>query len=262
MTVADEQPRTRVLLSPEQPPPNSHRRRPAIRTLTSAGLVGLLIVGGYAVGHRSTSDAPTWRPSAAPTSPTTDSPAVEARQAFRAGVPVGYANTASGAQSAATNYTVAYGSAAMFDPSRRHAIVAAIADPVTEQSLQTQLDASFAAVMASFGLDSSGHPPTGLTFVDRTLPVGVHLLRLAGGAAQVEVWTAGLIGLAGAKSTKPVAEAWSTATISLRWTGGDWKWVSFTQHDGPTPVSGLQAPSGADRIAQAVRDFAGLRYAR
>ncbi len=256
MTVSEEQPRTRVRVPPTTP--TTHRRRRPTQAITSAFLVVLLLLGAYVAGRHG---RPARQPTRHPVGPALTQPTA-VRPSYQAGVPVGYPNTPAGAQSAATNYAVAYGSAAMFDPAKRHAIVTAIADPAVTQSLQPQLDGSFSAVTAGFGLDSAGRAPNGLTFVARALPVGVHLLRYDGDTAQVEVWTAGLIGLAGAKSTQPVAEAWATATISLHWVAGDWKWVSFTQHDGPTPVSGLQAPSGADQVSRAIHDFDGLRYAR
>jgi hypothetical protein len=177
-------------------------------------------------------------------------------------VPVGYPDTRDGARAAAANYAIAYGSSAMFHTDKRHAIVDAIADPAVKPALQAQLDQSFTAVMARFGLDTTGNPPQGETFVDRTVPVGVHLLTYTTTEAQVAVWSVGVVGLAGAGSTLPVTEAWSTATITLHWTNGDWKWVAFTQTDGPTPVGGVQTPSNAGDIADAVKDFEGLDYAR
>jgi hypothetical protein len=53
-----------------------------------------------------------------------------------------------------------------------------------------------------------------------------------------------------------------TTTITLHWVDGDWKWVAFTQTDGPTPVSGMQTPSNAAEIANAVKEFGGVDYAR
>jgi hypothetical protein len=150
----------------------------------------------------------------------------------------------------------------MFDTNKRHAILDAIADPTVKPALQAQLDQSFAAVMSRFGLDPNGNPPKGQTFVDRTIPVGVHVLTYTDDEAQVAVWTTGIVGLAGAGSTLPVAEAWNTATVTLHWVDGDWKWVAFTQTDGPTPVSGMQTPSTVDQISNAVKEFEGLDYAR
>lgn len=178
------------------------------------------------------------------------------------GVPVGYPHTRSGAESAATNYAVAYGSAAMFQRGARHRIIRAIADPDQLSTLQAQLDTSFASLTTAFGLDAAGDAPRGQVFVYRTLPVGTYLASYHGDTASVEVWTNGLVGLAGGSTSKPVVEAWNTVTVNLRWTDGDWRWVSFSQRDGPTPVSGVQAVSSADEIAAAAKKFGGLRYAR
>src|SRR5262249_28904288 len=155
-----------------------------------------------------------------------------------------------------------YGSSAMFRPTARQALIAAITAPANRAGLLARADAAFGAQTSVFGLDAEGNPPQGLTFVCRALPVGTKSLAYTPDSATVEVWGAGLVGLAGAGSTKPVSEAWTTTTMNLSWTDGDWKLVEFSQKEGPTPVSGLQTASGADEIAQAVRDFEELRYAR
>lgn len=181
-----------------------------------------------------------------------------------AGVPVGYPHTPAGAQSAAANYVVAYGSAAMYSPTRRRAIVDAIADPAVRREIAAQFAVAFGSTGQLFGLDPAGQAPAGLQFVCRALPIGVRLLGYArdGSTAQVAVWADGIVGLAGATSTRPVEDSYSTTTVTLRWAAGDWKWVSFTTADGPTPVSGGQPASPAGTIASAVRTFAGLRYVR
>ncbi len=76
----------------------------------------------------------------------------------------------------------------MFDPAERDPPSSpAMADPSVQVVLQAQLDQLFAAVMSRFGLDSSGNPPKGQMFVDRTVPVGVHLLSYSDDEAQVAV---------------------------------------------------------------------------
>jgi len=62
-------------------------------------------------------------------------------------------------------------------------------------------------------------------------------------------------------SSHPITESWYTETIRLHWTGGDWKWVSFTQADGPVPIPGTQQVSSPGDIGKADKDFGGLRYA-
>jgi hypothetical protein len=178
------------------------------------------------------------------------------------GIAVGHPHTQAGAASAATNYVVALGSAQMFRTGPRHELIKTIADPTSEPQLQERFDRSYSATLATFGLDNQGNPPRGMIFVSRALPVGTHLVSYADDRAVVEVWSAGLIGLAGEKSTKPVAEAWSTTTVTLRWVNQDWKWVSSSHREGPTPVNGLQSSSSSQDIARAVEQFGELRYAR
>jgi len=256
MTLQDERPRTRLLLP--DPPTSGRRRRPARATRPRRRTVAAVIVGVLLVLAAVSETIGPRRHASAPPAPQTDAPGQPATGALD----VAYPNSRAGAETAATNYVVELGGADMFDAERRHGLVARIADPVVERALQQQLDAAFGAVMATFGLDERGRPPRGLTFICRVLPVGVRLVDYTGSTARVAVWTAGLVGLAGERSTKPVAAAWSTTTVSLRWTEDGWKWVSFTQQDGPTPVGGLQPPSAAADIAEAASDFRELRYAR
>lgn len=253
MTLQDERPRTRVLLPTA---PTGHRRRASGRRGVGVALVVAALTVAAVVGE--SIGSPERRP-AAPADRDKSAPAVAPAAGDAAS---SYANSRDGAQSAATNYVVELGGAAMFNADRRHELVRRIADPAVEPALQQQFDAAFSAVMANFGLDGHGRPPAGLTFVCPVLPAGVRLLDYTGTTARVAVWTAEIIGLAGAKSVRPVAEAWSTTTVTLRWTGADWKWVTFSQQDGPTPVSGLQPPSNADDVANAVRTFGEPRYAR
>lgn len=177
-------------------------------------------------------------------------------------IPIGYQHSAQGAQSAAANYVAAYGSATMVHASARHKLVAAIADPAIASTLQSQLDATFTAANTSFGLSADGTAPAGQTFVARAAPIGVTLVNDTGNSATVAVWTVSVSGLAGPGSTHPVTEVWSTITVTLHWTQGDWKWVSFTSSDGPVPTSGQQIPSTAQALQNAVNQFGGLRYAR
>jgi hypothetical protein len=255
VTLQDERPRTRLLL-PDAPPAAHRHDGPRRRSTIVAGVVVCAVMAlGVASewlggSHRRGTTAP---PAAQP-EPQGAVPAPAAGSA--------YPNSRDGAQSAAANYVVQLGGAEMFDTERRRDVVRRIADPAVEPALQQQFDTAFAAVLSNFGLDDRGRPPRGLTLVSRALPVGVRIVDYSDSSARVAVWTTGIIGLAGATSTRPVAEAWSTTTVTLRWTGSDWKWVSFTQQDGPTPISGLQPPSSAREVADAVATFGELHYAR
>ena len=288
MALTDESPHTRLLRSSQA----THKRRSGWRRHGLAlALFILLILGGAYVGlvgpgrggappdtsqggpvaQEVPSEAPSTGSSAASNAaepggratPATDTASLPGgATALRAGVPVGYAKTEEGAQSAAANYAVAYGSADMFVPERRNAIVTTIVERAQRQDLLRELDQAFTAVGKGYQLDESGQAPHGLTFVSRTAPIGVKLVAFGGGNATVEVWTAGIVGLAGEGSPTPVSEAWATATIRLHWSDKDWKWVSFTQRDGPVPGSGLQTASSAADLVAGVKNFAELRYAR
>ena len=177
-------------------------------------------------------------------------------------IPIGYQHDSKGAESAAANYVVAYQSSSMVGPTARHRLIADIADPAIASSLQSQLDSAYSQVDSAYGLSSDGVPPAGQTFVSRGAPMGVSLVNYNGGSATVSVWMVEIAGLAGTGSTHPVTESWNTVSVTLHWTQGDWKWVSFTASDGPVPTSGSQVVSGGQALQNAVNQFGGLRYAR
>lgn len=257
MAFTDTQARTRTLLSDDRDHPAQRRRlrRPAV----AVAVLVAAVVAAVAVAGLTRHGSPS--PRVTPPVPAAGLTGAAVGPHTLAGVPVGYPDTPAGADAAAANYVVAFASAPMFAAASRHRIIAAVAAPTVVSALQEQYDAAFAATTSRFGLDANGQPPAGLQFVARALPVGVHTDAYAGGAARVSVWSDGLIGLAGTGSMQPVSEAWSTTVVSLRWAGGDWKWVAASQTDGPTPVSGLGSPSPAMAIAHATGTFAGLRYA-
>lgn len=117
-------------------------------------------------------------------------------------------------------------------------------------------------MLSGYGLDAQGQPPTGLTFVSRTVPVGTRTDGYTADSTKALVWCTGLEGLAGTSSTKPVSANWFTLTLSLRWTGGDWKLTDFSTQNGPAPVPADQQAASADEITGAVQQFGGFRYAR
>ncbi|MEU9531132.1 hypothetical protein AB0D00_02250 [Streptomyces sp. NPDC048213] len=178
-------------------------------------------------------------------------------------IPSGFAHDQQGAESAASNYAVALGSADMFVASSRQAIVQATHDPAVVGKLTTDLDTAYSpSFLKNVGLNEDGSAPSGLTFVSRTVPVGTKVVEHAADSATVEVWCTGLVGMAGEGSTKPVTETWFTISEKLRWTGNDWKIESSSQTEGPTPVSGDNRASSADEIAGAVKGYGGFVYAR
>jgi hypothetical protein len=270
VSFSDDQPhtRTRLPVGDLPPPPPGRRPRPLRTLFTVLGIVVLLVMAisfanrgkdtppaaNAADGTRSTGHPS----SAAPTAATGQQPVSGSSN----GIATGYPRTGQGAQSAAVNYAVALGSAAMYSTETRHAVLATVTDPARTAALQTRLDNAFADGATRYGLDDQGEAPAGLAFISRTIPVGTRTEALNADAAKVAVWSNGLIGLAGEGSTQPVAENWFTLTLTLHWVGNDWKVTDYRQASGPAPVNGDQQASSADEIKSAVEQYGGFRYAR
>ncbi|MET4644690.1 hypothetical protein OH781_18395 [Streptomyces sp. NBC_01550] len=244
-------------------------RRPArsSRSLTMVvGVVVLLVaaiafanMGGGSDDNGSSSGSGGGKAGAAPTAATGTKPVTGKNGTIASG----FAHNEQGAQSAATNYAVALGSAEMFNATARRRILQATHDPAVVERLQTDMDKAYSAsLFKNVGLNEDGSTPSGLTFVSRTVPVGTKVVKQSGDTATVEVWCTGLVGLAGQGSTKPVTETWFTITENLKWVQNDWKIESSNQTEGPTPVTGDNRASTADDIAGAVEEYGGFTYAR
>ena len=281
MPLSDDQPhtRTRLPVAEQSSYPSGRQSRP-VRTLMTVLVVVTLLVLAISFANRGKADpnaatqssgdsasAPAGAPgSAGGTGGSTGGTAPSGQQPVGTtanGVANGFPHTDQGAQSAAANYAVAIGSADMFRTDARHTIVTTVADPAVLAALQSRLDQGFGGdTAARYGLDAQGKAPKGLTFVSRTVPVGTKSAGYTESDAKVEVWCTGLTGLAGERSTQPVTENWFTLTLSLRWTGGDWKLTDFARAQGPAPVPADQQAATAEEITGAVQQFGGFRYAR
>lgn len=179
------------------------------------------------------------------------------------GIPTGFAHDAQGAQSAAANYAVALGSTGMFTKTTRDAILQAIITPSRIAGLKAALDKAYTpAFNQTLGLNKDGSAPTGYTFVSRTSPLGTKVTQTSAAATTVDVWSGGLLGLAGENSTNPVTSSWFTITMKMEWTGNAWKIVTHSQKEGPSPVPGDDKASSADEMAKAVEEYGGFTYAR
>ncbi|MFF8380697.1 hypothetical protein ACF07V_31695 [Streptomyces sp. NPDC015661] len=179
-------------------------------------------------------------------------------------IPTGYAHDDQGAQSAATNYAVALGSADMFSSVARSEIVHAVYAPAVAAARQGDLDKVYAdkGFLARIGLQEDGTAPQGMTFISRIVPVGSKVESYADDRATVSVWYSSLFGMAGEGSKNPVSEAWYTGSYELQWVDGDWKVTGFDQKDGPVPVGRDQQASTAEEMSDAVGQFGGFTYAR
>ncbi|WP_309062983.1 hypothetical protein [Streptomyces sp.] len=239
--------------------------RSSSRSLVTVVGVVVLLIAAIAFANRGGGDSPSSddsgdSPKAAATAPSGEKPV----GSKSAGIPTGYAHDAQGAQSAAANYSVALGSAEMFDKDRRREIVTTVYAPDVAAARQADLDKAYSSseFLANIGLDKDGKAPAGQTFVSRVIPVGTKVTASSSGTATVEVWYTSLFGLSGEGSTNPVTESWYTTTYQLKWIDNDWKVTDFQQKDGPVPVGRDQQASTADDMTKAVEEYGGFTYAR
>ncbi|MFG2715787.1 hypothetical protein ACGFX2_35450 [Streptomyces goshikiensis] len=257
------QTRTRLPDSPSDAYGTPRRTPRASRGLVTVVGVVVLLIAAIAFANQSP-DTPS-EPSSdkAPASSSTAATGTTPSPAAPGTLPKGFAHTEQGAQSAAANYAVALGSDGMFKKTSRQAIVDAIYTPDAAGRLKGPLDEAYSAsFLTRLGLDANGNPPQGSTFVTRTVPVGTRVESYSEATAKVAVWYTGLIGMSGEKSTDPVRTTWMTWTFELSWADNDWKILSDTQQDGPTPVPGDGTASTSDDMSKAIKEFGGFTYAR
>ncbi|MER8057215.1 MULTISPECIES: hypothetical protein [unclassified Streptomyces] len=258
--------RTRL---PDQDPyggaPRRPTRSPSRGLITVVGVVVLLIAAiafANRGDHSSANSSPPkgTRPQAAPTSPTGTHPV----NTKTGGIPSGFARTQQGAESAAANYSVALGSADMFNTATRHALVDRLYTPDAAAGRQSALDSAYTSpkFLSNIGLTKDGTAPKGETFVSRVVPVGTKTTAFSEDTATVAVWYTSLFGLSGDASTNPVTESWFTTTYELKWVDDDWKVSDFQQKDGPVPVGRDQQASTATDMTKAVEEYGGFTYAR
>ncbi|HEV2640815.1 MAG TPA: hypothetical protein VGX23_37200 [Actinocrinis sp.] len=266
--------RTRVKLPPDPYGDETPRRPIRFRALAVLLSVAVLLTVAAVVNHRHSATPGTTPAAAASTAPAAAAPSAPvsggpttvaadtgaAAQTTAGGIPVGYTDTTAGAEAAAANYVAACWSAPMVSSSARNTLINAIADPAIAPQLQGQLTTLFNQLKGAYGLSSTGAAPAGQTFVERTVPVGVSLVSAGSKTTTVAVWVVTMSGLTGANSSQPVTEGWATVTVTLSWTHQDWKWSTFTDVDGPTPLDG-ETPSTPQAVQNALGQFGGLPYA-
>ncbi|MFD3531788.1 hypothetical protein [Streptomyces sp. NPDC058664] len=244
-------------------------RRPvrSSRSLITVVGVVVLLVAAIAFANRGGGDP---AGAAGPSADTPDKTAPTAATGVRpvtgknGTIPTGYAHDEQGAQSAASNYAVALGSAEMFTGSGRNEIVHTVYAPAVAAARQGDLDKVYSdkGFLGRIGLQEDGTTPQGLTFISRIIPVGTKVESYTDDKATVSVWYSSLFGMAGEGSKNPVSEAWYTNTYDLQWVDEDWKVTAFSQKDGPVPVGSDQRASTAEEMSDAVGQFGGFTYAR
>lgn len=271
MPLSDDQPHTRTRLPvAEQNAPVTGRQARPLRTLLTVLAVVTLLVVAVSIANRD-KPAPGRTPAtsgdrAGGTAPTPDRTAATGQQPVGTsanGIATGYPHTDQGAQSAAANYAVALGSADMFRTDTRRTVLTTLADPTALPTLQTRLDQAFSPeTTARYGLDAAGKAPKNLTFISRTVPIGTDLTNYSDTGTKVDVWCNSLLGLTGQSSPIPVTENWYTLSITMRWTGSDWKLIDYSRKAGPAPLPADQQAATSEEITGAVQQFGGFRYAR
>ncbi|MEU6009870.1 hypothetical protein [Streptomyces sp. NPDC047453] len=263
---ADGQTRTRLPDRPGDPYGGARRGgRSSSRSLITVVAVVVLLIAAIAFANRSGGRSPAAggnadKPKAAATAATGKQPV----HTKSGGIPSGFAHDEQGAQSAAANYSVALGSADMFQADQRHRIVNAVYAPEVAARRQSDLDSAYSSekFLSNIGLNKDGHAPAGQTFISRVVPVGTKITSVSSREATVAVWYTSLFGLSGEASTNPVTESWYTTTYRLTWVDNDWKITDFQQEDGPVPVGRDQKASTADDMTKAVEEYGGFTYAR
>jgi hypothetical protein len=172
------------------------------------------------------------------------------------GVPVGYAHTRDGAVAAATNYVAVLSSELVFDPSRRRAAVAALAAPQSADALQRSTERNAATLARSFKLPEGG--ANGTSVLLRAVPVGAKVDHYESGKAVVSIWQTSI---GGSGNGVPVSQSWGVTTVTLAWSGEDWKQVSASSRLGPVPLADGAQPTAASELIAKTRDFKEYRYA-
>lgn len=255
---------TRVLLPEEPAGPAGPRRRLGVIGILGAGsLVVILLLGLVLllVGHKGSPAAGGTRTTAGTTSSggsggsaaSASGPAPSTQD----GVPVGYAHTQGGAISAAVNFEMARSTSSYFtDTAVRDQVLSVIMAP---QSLASEIAAdgqATASVLSNLGL-SQGQTSSLLV---RSAPMGTKVDSYASGLATVEVWMAGVVGVTDHSSSLTPTASWDTYTYTLTWVNGDWKAVSISAANGPTPLSNNQTPTPVQQWANIAGSYSEPPY--
>ncbi|MEU1317794.1 hypothetical protein [Streptomyces tibetensis] len=241
------------------------RRRSSSRSLVTVVGVVVLLIAAIAFANRGDGGAESRgsdsdKAESSATAPTGQRPVKSKTD----DIATGYAHTEQGAQSAATNYGIALGSADMYNLEKRHAIVNTVYAPDVAATQLPEFDQVYSkeSFLEKLGLTKDGAAPSGQTFVSRVVPVGTKVTSYNDTTASVALWYTSLFGLSGETSKNPVTESWYTTTYQLKWVDGDWKVTGFTQKDGPVPVGRDQRASTAEDMSKAVEEYGGFTYAR
>jgi hypothetical protein len=171
------------------------------------------------------------------------------------GVPMGWAPSRRGAVAAAAGYAKTMSSLwFLTDRDRRHQAIRLLATPdqmagltASQDRLADQLD-----VLLGSGPDRGGQHS-----VLTTALLGYRVDAFTGDKARVALWA---VVVHGSEVGPSLAPAWTTSTLEVEWTGGDWKLASAMTAPGPGPVAqpdaGLVgAPASLITTARTFQEF-------
>jgi hypothetical protein len=147
-----------------------------------------------------------------------------------AGVPVGYPQTAEGAQAAALRYVAVLGGPLMLDPARRDLALAAVSpdgQPVADVAARWASRPNVERVTGAEQALRSGAP-----VVAAAAPVMSRATAYDGATATVAIWATAVLGT---DRLGTLDQSWSTETVTLRWVG-DWKLAAYESSPGPVPA--------------------------
>jgi hypothetical protein len=149
---------------------------------------------------------------------------------IEAGVPVGYPQTAEGAQTAALRYVAILGGPLMLDAGRRDLALAAVSpdgQPVSDIATRW---ASRPNVERVTGAEQALR--TGAPVVAGAAPVMSRVTTYDGATATVAIWATAVLGT---DRLGTLDQSWSTETVTLQW-ADDWKLTAYESSPGPVPA--------------------------
>ena len=207
-----------------------------------------LVAGGILLGRATAETGP---PPAA--DPPADGSVVERPDtpgptATESGMPVGFSSDVDGAVAAATAYTVVLGGPLLFDEDLDQALSVAATDDA-RADLEAQFTPGADLLVERLNLDDA-------EVVASTAPAGYRIDSFAAGEeASIAVWAAGFM-IAG---STPIPAGWTTTTVDLVWTDGDWKLAGLRSTDGPEPPHGAE-PGAVVHVVEQIERFEPYRH--
>lgn len=194
------------------------RRRIVIRVIVLLGVLGI----GWLVGRVGSpgTDAPS---SGGPD--LAQSPSVRTR----AGIPVGFDDTARGAAAAVATYQRAFASPSILRPSVMQERIEAVATPdYAPQMLAANTPGRERIAAGPIGIGVA----SGLETLYSAVPIGYEVEAFTPSRARILTWGFTLLG--NSSAVEPVAFFGLTHT-ELRWVGGSWRIAATRAGFGPTP---------------------------